>query len=146
LDSSVFTVPLVRSIAASPNFTITNPVGFPSALSAIAANKASGTPDIYDVPFDRFHTPHAVHYSLSVQEQMGASNVLTLGYSGRRGVNLTSYANYNLPSFRYNGNSLELPLNSPAVRNPVWHNINYIETNASSWYNGLSATLQRRFA
>ncbi len=146
LDSSVYTVPLVRSNAVSPNYTITNPVGFPNALAAIAANKASGTPDIYGVPFDHFDTPHAIQYSLSIQQQIGANNVVTIGYSGRRGINLTSYGNYNLPFFTYNGNSLELPANAPAVRNPVWHNINYVETNASSSYNGLSFTLQRRFA
>ena len=146
LDSAVYTVPLVRSNAVSPNFTIINPVGFPSALAAIAANLAGGTPDIYGLPYDHFDTPHALQYSVSVQQQIGASNVLTLGYSGRRGINLTSYGNYNTPFFQYNGNSYELPANAPFVRNPNFHMINYVEPNASSWYNGVSVTLQRRFA
>lgn len=146
LDSSVYTVPLVRSNAVSPNYTIVNPTGFPNALAAIAANRASGTPDIYGVPFEHFDTPHALQYSLSVQQQIGASNVLTLGYSGRRGINLTSLGNYNIPLFRYNGLSLELPANSPAFNNPNWHNINYVTSNADSWYNGFSASLQRRFS
>jgi hypothetical protein len=56
----------------------------------------------------------------------------------------------------FNGTSLELPPQPPPIAglpaanasfpNPLYHLINYVTSGANSWYNGFSASLQRRFS
>jgi hypothetical protein len=146
-DSSVYTVPMVRALSFSPVINITNPTGFPDALAAIAASRSTpGGQDVVALDYENLKSPRAVQYSLNVQQQIGESTVITLGYNGRRGVNLSSFGNYNTPKFQFNGVSLELPPGPAVVPNPGYKRIQYVNNNTNSWYNGFTAALQRRFS
>ena len=156
-DSAIYTTATVNSFRFSPRLQITDSVVDAVQPGAIAANfpnavpiynlirSVPGTGTIYSPTFEGFDTPHAVQYSLNVQRQIGESNVVTLGYSGRRGLNLSSLGNYNLPLLNFNGTSLELPAGA-TLQNPLYADINYLANSANSWYNGFTAALQRRFA
>jgi hypothetical protein len=156
-DSAIYTPPTVNSLTFSPRLQIADSVVDPIQNGGIAANfpnavpiynlvrSVPGTQDIYTVPFEGFDTPHAVQYSLNLQRQIGEANVVTLGYSGRRGLNLTSLGNYNIPVLNFNGTTLELPANATFL-NPLYRSINYVSSGTNSWYNGFTASLQRRFA
>jgi hypothetical protein len=157
-DSAIYTTATVNSFRFSPRLQIDDGVledaGFPGAIAANFPNavpiynlirSVPGTGTIFSPTFEGFDTPHAVQYSLNVQRQIGESNVVTLGYSGRRGLNLSSLGNYNLPLLNFNGTSLELPAGA-TNQNPLYAEINYLANSANSWYNGFSASLQRRFA
>jgi hypothetical protein len=148
IDSAIYTVAIVNSLTYSPRLQVSDPdpAFFPNALPIYNLARATpGTQDIYTVPFEGFDSPHALQYSLSVQRQIGESNVVTLGYSGRRGLNLSSLGNFNLPLLDFDGVSLALPPNA-ARANAAYRQINYVSDNANSWYNGFTAVFQRRFA
>jgi hypothetical protein len=152
-DSSIYTPTTLNSFTFSPRLQISGsrfraPLrdNFPNAIPIYELARATpGSSDIFSVPFEGFDTPHAVQYSLNVQRQIGESNVVTLGYSGRRGLNLSSLGNYNLPLLNFNGTALEMPAGATAF-NPAYRAINYVASSADSWYNGFTASLQRRFS
>ena len=150
IDSAVYTVAILNSLTFSPRLQVTlapaDAAPFPNALPIYnLARSTPGTQDIYTPAFDGFDSPHALQYSLSLQRQIGASNVVTLGYSGRRGLNLYSLGNNNLPLLDFDGVSLALPANAQRF-NPAYRQINYISNNANAWYNGFTAVFQRRLA
>ncbi|MBI2817180.1 MAG: TonB-dependent receptor [Acidobacteria bacterium] len=153
VDSAVYIQPLLRTPTISPviEFAGVNPALFPDGLATIADKAAgggavSGAVNINALPFENLRSPHAMQYSLNLQQQIGANNVLTLGFSGRRGMNAPTYANFATPPAQFNGVSLELPANATPVNPAFGPNLRYISTNASSWYNGFTANFQRRFA
>jgi hypothetical protein len=82
---------------------------------------------------------------LNLQQQVGASSVVALGYIGARGINLTSYGNYNVPLAVFNGVSLEIPAGA-TVFNPAFTAVNYYSTGTNSWYNAVTGSYQHRFA
>ncbi|MBI2815726.1 MAG: TonB-dependent receptor [Acidobacteria bacterium] len=148
VDPAVYVVPLLRSPSITPDFLIVDPKHFPNALEAIAAYGGAdpSTVRIFALPYENLRSPHAMEYSLSVQQQIGSSTVLTLGYSGRRGLNLPSLGNFNMPLAQFNGISLEVAPNA-TPQNPAYSSeIRYTGTNADSWYNGFTAALQRRLS
>ena len=59
--------------------------------------------------------------------------MLTLGYSGRRGLNLSSLVDYNLPLMNFNGTSLEVPEGATRF-NPLFREINYASSSANAWW------------
>ena len=147
-DSALYTVPLLRSSRFSPAFEVNDPLHFPNALAAIAASASApggGAVDAYALPFDDVDSAHALQYSFTIQQQLGASNVLSVGYSGRQGVNLPSNGNFNIPLMEFDGVSLRLP-NGAQTFNKKFNRIFYISNNASSSYHGLGISLQRRFS
>ena len=158
VDPSLYLSPLLRSPTIAPDIEIGNPTNFPDGLAAVAAAGVAprdivGPRDlssvtVYAMPFEVTESPQALQYSLNLQQQIGANNVLTLGYSGRRGFNLTALSNYNMPQYRFNGVSLEMPAELPNnfKPNPAFQGIRYIDTNSNSWYNGFTAAFQRRFS
>ncbi len=147
LDPSLYFTQITRSWPLAPEFD--SPVTaatnkFPDALAQIAANQQSnpfGSTDA--VPYNHPKTPHSLQYNLSLQQQLGGSNVLTVGYTGSRGINLSSYGNYNVPTATFDGTALAVAANATVV-NPLFPNINYYMTNASSWYNALTANFRRQ--
>jgi len=152
-DSSIYTVTTLNSFTFSPRLQISGsrfntPLrdNFPNAIPIYELARATpGSSDIFTVPFEGFDTPHAVQYSLNVQRQIGEANVVTLGYSGRRGLNLSALGNYNLPLLNFNGTALELPVGATGF-NPAYRQINYVASSTDAWYNGFTASLQRRFS
>ena len=119
---------------------------FPDALAAIAASTL-GTPygTVYVFQYDNIRTPHTMQYNLNVQQQVDASSVLTVGYVGNRGMNLTALENYNQPTAFFNGRSLEVPSTATRV-NPNFECICFYNNTTDSWYNALTVAYQRRFS
>ncbi|MBI2817925.1 MAG: TonB-dependent receptor [Acidobacteria bacterium] len=158
VDPSMYTSPLLRSPTIAPDLEITNPTNFPNGLAAVAAAGIApgaivgprnlSAVSVYALPFDNTQSPQALQYSLNIQHQIGANNVVTLGYSGRRGFNLTTMSNYNMAQYKFNGLTLEMPAELPNnyKPNPAYQAIRYITTDSDSWYNGFTAVLQRRFS
>lgn len=147
IDPAIYIIPIIQELDFSPFFQFNNPVGFPNALTSIATALATpGSQNISSVTYNNFKSPHALQYSLNVQRQIGASNVLTVGYSGRRGLDLSSLANFNAPHLVFDGISLALPPGPVILPNPNYQTMNIVGDNTSSWYNGLTVALQRRFS
>ena len=148
-DSTAYTLVFGRSSRFSPNININDPLHFPDALAAIEAeglaapNGRGG--DNWALPFEDPDTAHALQYSLTLQQQIGEANVLSIGYSGRSGVNLPSNTQFNIPVADFDGVSLKIPPGADPI-NPNFDRIYYISNNASSSYHGLGIGLQRRFS
>jgi hypothetical protein len=145
IDSSYYTLVFGRSTNFSPAIEIDDPLHFPDALAAVAANSAAGDLDAYSLPFEDPDTAHALQYSLTIQQQLGEANVLSVGYSGRSGINLPSNTQFNIPVAQFDGVSLRIPSGAEPI-NPNFGSINYISNNANSSYHGLGIGLQRRFS
>jgi outer membrane receptor protein involved in Fe transport len=128
----------------NPEYNFNGPCCFPNALAAIAAAPVSESPEA--IPYENQKSGSAIQWSFSVQRQLGRSTVVTLGYARTRGLNRTFFAtSYNTPVAIYNGRSLEVPVGA-TVLNPNFNRIRYYANGADSWYNGLTVSLQRRFA
>jgi len=148
-DSSIYTPPALNAFTFSPRLQVTeiDPSLFPNAVPLLAAAlTTAGAADIFTMSYEGLDTSHAVQYSVNVQQQIGESNVLTLGYSGRRGLNLATMSDHNLPVLNFNGVSLAVPAGTSGGYNPNFGEINYLESSANSWYNGFTAAFQRRFS
>ena len=120
---------------------------FPDAAAAIEAALRTRAPfgTVYVFQYDDIRTPHTMQYNLNIQQQIDSSSVLSVGYVGNRGLNLTSLENYNQAIATYNGRSLETAPN-PVRFNPSYECICYYNNTTDSWYNALTASYQRRFA
>lgn len=87
-------------------------------------------------------TPYMQHWNLNVQQQLGRSRVLEVGYVGSKGTKLLSARDLNQPQ------PSALPPGLPFVPRPVpqFDEINTIESRASSNYHSLQARLQQRLS
>ena len=144
-DPNLFYTQMVRMPPLAYDFTFTTNLAgtFPNALAAIAAQTSKGPG--YSIPYDNNKSPRAIQYNVNLQQQLGSNNVISLGYTGSRGRNLLSVGDYNVPRAEFDGVSLAFPLNA-AIRNPNWSQIVIYANNASSWYNALLFSYQRKFA
>src|SRR5205823_1155985 len=84
-------------------------------------------------------------YNLNIQQQIGDSSVVSLGYTGHRGNHETSLGDYNVPTAVFNGSSYEFPATAKKL-NPNFEGINLSKTNARSWYNALLLSFQKRLS
>lgn len=90
--------------------------------------------------------PYGITYNLSVQRELPANLVATLGYAGSLGRNLISAVAGNpaMPQVLSDG-SLFFP--SPIVRrNPAWGPMDYRTNGGRSNYNAMLAMVQKRFS
>ncbi|MEO8500716.1 MAG: TonB-dependent receptor [Vicinamibacteria bacterium] len=120
--------PLVElnATAANPFLTFANPLGtgtqapnlFPPNLTIIGWGPT-------------FNTPSAMHYNLTVQQQIGDNLGLEVGYVGSRGKNLPIFMEVN-------------PLISGVRKYPAFALLRPTFTAAESWYNSLQASLRMR--
>lgn len=121
--------PLVElnATAANPFLTFANPLGtgsqnptlFPANLTIIGWGPT-------------FDTPSAMHYNLSVQQQVGDNIGVELGYVGSRGKNLPMFIEIN-------------PIVSGSTRKyPAFALLRPTMTVAESWYNSLQASVRMR--
>ena len=93
-------------------FTQINPDLFPDGFATIPRSAVcpNGSPEA--IQYDNFRSPSSYQFNLNLQQQFGASTVLTVGYVGNRGVHVTTYGDYNAPYATFNGVSLEVPSNA----------------------------------
>jgi outer membrane receptor protein involved in Fe transport len=125
------------------DFTIPDTGHFPDALAEIKAQNTPGP--AYSLPFDNNKSPHAVQYNFNIQQQLGVNNLVSVGYSGSRGIDLLGVGDINMPRAEWDGVSLAFPATARLV-NPAWPSIIYFGNDTSSWYNGILVSFQRRFS
>ena len=90
--------------------------------------------------------PYAVQYHATLQHEMGAGIVAELGYIGSRGYHLPFYGDPNAVPSQFNaqdGHWQVVP--GAALRYPSWGRIRTRINEARSWYNGFTASVNRRF-
>ncbi len=81
-------------------------------------------------PFDaysivkNFKTPRAHNYSLSIQQEIAHNNVLTIGYSGQHGQDLTVNRDLNASPLGSGGDQTDRPFSTPVPR-PATHYSDY---------------------
>jgi outer membrane receptor protein involved in Fe transport len=116
---------------------------FPNAQAQINSQSTPGP--AYSLPFSNNKSPHALQYNFNIQQQFGANDLVSIGYTGSRGINLLEVGDINMPQAFFDGVSLAFPANARVV-NPAWPSVIYFGNDSSSWYNGISAVYQRRFS
>lgn len=148
-DPNVYRNELNRNTVVNPelNFAVTPATNmFPNGLAQVDTYRAAGnygqSPAII---FENFKTPRVYQYNLNVQQQIGSTSVVVVGFAGSRGVNQTSFSDYNAPLAVFDGESLMYPVGATRF-NPKFDAINFTATNANAWYNALNMSYQRRFA
>ncbi|MBI3933355.1 MAG: hypothetical protein HY316_01600, partial [Acidobacteria bacterium] len=82
-------------------------------------------------------------YNLNVQQQIGSANMLAVGYTGSRGINQTSFSDFNAPVPVYDGVSLMMPEGAQRF-NPLFEEMAYTSTNSNSWYSAMTVSFARR--
>ncbi len=91
--------------------------------------------------------PYTVQYHASVQREIANGIVAELGYIGSRGYNLPFYSDPNAVPVRFNaadGHWQVVP--DATLPFPDWGRIRTRTNVARSWYNGFTASVNRRFA
>lgn len=123
--------------------SIRNPV-FPNANASLS-NAASSILGRQDVLEYRPHNPYTMQYNVSFQRQITQSSVLTVGYSGQRGLHLVRFLDENqaIPQILADGRPF-FPLNS-TPRNPNFTGIRYKVTDGQSFYNAFLSSFEHRF-
>ena len=120
---------------------------FPDARAQINSQSTPGP--AYALPFDNNKSPHAIQYNANIQQQLGASDLVTIAYAGSRGIDMLGVGDINMPQATFDGVSLAFPARcatASCLVNPAWPSILYFGNDTSSWYNGISLTYQRRFS
>jgi hypothetical protein len=98
-------------------------------LRAVNPNSVEGTID---------------QWNLGIQRELGRNIVVTIDYVGTKGTHLSTLRNLNQPFFNANGTVLNVN-GSPVVPYPDLGPIEFRENNGNSMYNGLEASVQKRF-
>ena len=148
------------NLPSDPHQIINSPLTGPSP-----ANKQIAW--YYALPNTVDKAPYMMQYNVTVQHELGAGTVLTVGYNGSKGKNLFLWSNANPPLAYFPTNRLtggrQTPRNWPGatgqgprgtVSNPfvgLYTNPNFkavegITPTAHSTYNGLQISLSRQFA
>jgi len=150
LDSDLYWTAMSRTWPFQPELryalTPADAQFFPRALPLIASKFASanhGVAAAWD--YQNMRSPQVWQFNMTVQQQLGDNSVVSLGYTGHRGKNQTSYGDYNVPPAFFNGISYEYAADAKKL-NPNFEGINIAKTNAHSWYNGMLMSFQRRFS
>jgi carboxypeptidase family protein/TonB-dependent receptor-like protein len=91
--------------------------------------------------------PYTAQYHASVQHEIGRGIVAEVGYIGSRGYNLPFYSDPNAVPVRFNAADGHWQVAPGAgLPFPSWGRIRTRTNVARSWYNGMTASLNRRFA
>jgi outer membrane receptor protein involved in Fe transport len=142
-DPNLYYTQMVRNPPLAYDFTIPGTGHFPDAIAEIAAQSTQGPG--YAVPFDNMQEQHSFQYNFTVQHQLGASDVLSVGYAGSRGIDLLSVGDINMPQATFDGVALAMPIGATLV-NSAYSSIVLYANNTNSWYNGLLTSYQHRFS
>src|SRR5262249_46297431 len=120
------------------------PNDFPNGIQQITDYLATGalgaTPAI---SYNNFKTPKVIQYNFGIQQGIGDASVVSVGFAGSRGINQSSFSDYNSPLAVFDGPSLAYPAGAKRF-NPKFDAINYTASNSNSWYNAATATFLRR--
>jgi outer membrane receptor protein involved in Fe transport len=150
LDSNVYWSAMSRTWPYQPEFqfalTANDAKFFPLAVPLIASKLAGanlGVGAAWD--YQNMRSPRVWQYNLNIQQQIGDSSVVSLGYTGHRGDRETSLGDYNVPTAVFNGSSYEFPATAKKL-NSNFEGINLSKTNARSWYNALLLSFQKRLS
>ncbi|HEU4710347.1 MAG TPA: TonB-dependent receptor [Pyrinomonadaceae bacterium] len=120
--------------------TVSNPP-FPNALNGLFTPSARSL-----VTFDKnLSTPTKLQYNATIQREIQAGTVVSLGYVGSRGYHLLRHreANHFIPTILPDGRRF-YPAGAPRV-NPNFNTIRMATTDVNSNYNGMYAGILRRF-
>jgi hypothetical protein len=90
--------------------------------------------------------PYTQQYHVSVQHEIAGGVVAEVGYIGSRGRNLPFYGDPNSVPVRLAADGHYQVIPGAALRFPSWGRIRTRTNQAESWYNGLTASVNRRFA
>lgn len=94
--------------------------------------------------------PLRLQYNVTVQREVAPQTVVALGYIGSRGYNQIRNveANQSIPEILPDGRYFFPLVNgrTPPRRNPNFESIRIRVTDGNSWYNGLTASVSRRFS
>lgn len=145
-DANQLYTQIVRQPPLSYDFTLPQTASadyFPNGNAAIAGTPTNGPG--YMAPFTNFYSTEVLQYNVTVQQQLGASNLFSIGYVGTRGNHGLSVGNINVPNPVWDGTSLAVPVGA-TTQNAAWSQIVDYATNSSSWYNALDLSFQRRFS
>src|SRR5438552_6049303 len=91
--------------------------------------------------------PYTLQYHASLQHEIGQRIVAEAGYIGSRGYNLPFYSDPNAVPVQFNaadGHWQVVP--GATLPFPSWGRIRTRTNAARSWYNGMTASVNRRFA
>jgi outer membrane receptor protein involved in Fe transport len=142
-DPNLYYTQMVRNPPLAYDFTIPGTGHFPDAITEIAAQNTQGPG--YAVPYDNMREQHSYQYNFTIQQQIGANNVVSVGYAGSRGIDLLGVGDINMPQAVFDGVSLAMPVGAQLV-NPAYSSIVLYANNTNSWYNGLLTSYQRRLS
>ena len=148
---------LIREqLGTDPTVTFANPFAFPGQPSILPAfTPYSPTSALSPTTFNYNFRPATIHrYSLNVQTEIRKDMMLEIGYIGTRGLHLMQQvlpdqaldASPSNPIRGQTDNTLaNLPLRVPLEGFAIssWKQIN---SEGASWYNGLEASLTKRFS
>jgi len=129
----------------SPFYTlgsIRNPV-FPRATSLIGnPGFVLGRQDILVYQPDN---PYTMQYHLSVERQLAQTTVLSLSYSGQRGLHLVRFLDQNQATGQILADGRKFFPADSVTRNPNFTGIRYKTTDGQSVYNSVRTSLEHRF-
>jgi hypothetical protein len=127
-NAPFFDLSLFFSLPGLP-LTLSNPFPrnfpFPLPKSALAVQRD-------------LRTPYMQHWNVNVQRQLGRSRVLEVGYVGSKGTKLLTARDINQPR--------PSPASPNPRPNPLFDDIDLIESRANSNYHALQARLQQRLS
>jgi hypothetical protein len=150
---------LFPNLPSDPHQVIDSPLTGPSLANQQIAW-------YYALPNTVDKAPYMMQYNVTVQHELGAGTVLTVGYNGSKGKNLFLWSNAN-PPLAFSDQSAEWrtanaaswpsatgagprgTLANPFVgvyKNPNFKAVEAVTPTAHSTYNGLQVTLSRQFA
>lgn len=142
-DGNLYYGPSGRIPPTGYDFQIQSSQLFPDALAEIAAQPTVGPTS--SVQYENLKNPRALQYNLTIQQQLGSSNMVSVGYVGSRGIDLPTIADVNMPPGVFNGVSYEIPTTARLL-NPNFPQVLYSANDGNSWYNGLLFLYQRQFS
>ena len=90
--------------------------------------------------------PYTQQYHASVQHEVAGGVVAEIGYIGSRGRNLPFYGDPNSVPVRLAADGHYQVVPGAPIRFPSWGRIRTRSNKAESWYNGMTASVNRRFS
>ncbi|HLI84881.1 MAG TPA: TonB-dependent receptor [Bryobacteraceae bacterium] len=100
-------------------------------------------------------TPYSLQYTLSIQQQLPANTLLTVGYQGTRGVHLLAFHDFNAPiptvtngvySFVHPDAANPKILDANPAPDPNFGSLDMLDTSSYSAYNALQLGVQHRMS
>jgi hypothetical protein len=144
------------SLSASNSAQLAAGPSFPNILSAPPAGSVGASTIQFAIP--NLKTPYSAQSSVAVERQIGQSMALTVSGIFSKGINLYGTQDVNVPAasgtYTYtiddiNGNavgSYTTPVYTGARPNPKYGAVYEVTNGLSSWYDGLTVQLERRYS